>query len=146
MRLYLVKRDLGFWPYSDLDEEKAKKIPKGEAVYTEYSRDRNYRHHAKFFVLVQFIQDHLPEGFKNYDYHVTKEGILSTVKLLTGYSEMIYNPRSDRFEEKPRSIRFEKMDQEAFEDFYSKAIDKMLAFYIEPMGDQAVEEFLKISR
>ena len=146
MNLYLIKQNYLFEPYTEADVDKVSKIPKGEVIFAEWSQGRNYRHHAKFFVLVKFIIDNLPEGFPNYDYHSTKEGVLSTVKLLTGYSEMIYNPNTDKFEEKPKSIRFDKMDQGTFSEFYDRAVDKMLSFYVSKMGQVAEDEFLAISR
>ena len=85
----------------------------------EFSSPRNGKHHGKFFALLQLIAE-------NSEIYNTTEKALIAVKLCAGHFEPAVHPVTGELIQVPKSIAFESMDQEAFEAFYTAAVDAVL--------------------
>jgi len=97
------------------DYETAKKIPLNEPIEFEFKKKRNYKFHKKFFALLNLVYEN-QEQYNNIE-HLRKDLIVSA-----GFYDLRYNIEGVELQE-PKSISFANMDQNEFQDLYSKIID-----------------------
>lgn len=123
--LHLVKDMGGFKPLGTDDSDLMKKIPLGSLIECEYSKKRNPKFHRKFFALLNLGFEYWspPEkqwkGFKavkNFD--VFREQIT----ILAGFMDVTYN-LDGSVKVKAKSISFASMDDNEFEQVYSRVLD-----------------------
>ena len=117
MKIRLKKWNGGLIPFDDEAREVLAKKKHGEMVEADIVTPRNYEFHKKFFLMLNLVYDNTDE-FKSLD------NLLSYIKIMTGECDIIEaNGIAFRV---PRSISFAKMDNEAFDRFYSSAVDECL--------------------
>jgi hypothetical protein len=113
MKIALVKTDFGLIPAYNSDSEIIKKFAKGEIIECSVKKARNIKFHRKAFALFNLVFEN-QERFENLDhlrkYITIKAGFYDEIE--TGKGLMIL----------PKSIKFEKMDNITFEDFYNKCL------------------------
>lgn len=118
---FLVKTAKGnLIPADEGDMEKLKKIPNGEFVKCEYKKTRNYRHHKKYWALIGIVYNNLPEGLA--ETIRSEEELHTEVKMQAGVRQKRVSLSGKEYYI-PGSIAFDKMSQEDFNEFYSKALD-----------------------
>lgn len=101
----------------------------GKWLRVEFSSPRNGRHHRKLMALLQLVAE-------NSETYNSVEKALVAVKLVTGHFDLMTNPKTGEIIQVPKSVSYEAMDQDAFETFYSAAIDGVLQ-HILPQMDEA---------
>jgi len=106
----------------------------GKWLRVEASSPRNGAHHRKFMALLQLVTE-------NSEVYDTVDKALVAVKLIVGHFEPAIHPQTGELIQVPKSIAYESMDQDAFEAFYSAAIDGVLQ-HILPQMDQATADRL----
>ena len=120
MLLEFIKSDSKLIPANDETFERVKKMSVGESIFMDYKPKRNYQFHKKFFSLLNFV-------FENQQHYKSIENLLEAYKFNAGYFETIVTHKGKKHY-KAKSISFHTMDNEEFEQFYSKAIDTSLEF------------------
>jgi len=98
------------------------KVKTGEVISVTYVKPRNYQFHKKFMALVQIVYD-------NQDKYSSIEDVLTEIKLQVGHYEE-HVSLGGKIIYKPKSISFAKMDEIEFNDFYSKALDAVLKYFL----------------
>lgn len=100
----------------------------------EWARPRNGAQHRKMFALLSLVA----ENSETYD---TTEKALVAVKLCGGFFDLMVDPTTGEIVKVPHSISFDKMEQDAFDVFYSAAIDGVLQ-HILPQLDRDRADWL----
>lgn len=144
MEFYLTKTDtMTFKASYDSDAEAVKHIPIGESVKAKFVKSRNVRHHRKFFAMLEMVKQNMPETMPEQYQDTTL--LLDEIKFQLGYFEM-YHTLGGRDFYKVKSISFGKMDQVKFDEFYNRAVDVMLKYFLKDITkeqfDKEVIEFL----
>lgn len=98
-----------------ISDETISSIKEGEIVTATIRRARKVKHHRKFFKLLSVIHE-------NQSVYPTVDDLLDVIKIATGYSKEV-KTLDGNIIIVPKSIRFAKMDQTAFEQFYNSVID-----------------------
>jgi len=103
-------------------------LPALTTIHGEFRKQRNPLFHAKWFALVQFLYDHWQPGelqdpkWKGVVPQKSFKQFRKDLTILAGFYQAFYRlDGSVRIEAK--SISFGSMDQEEFEELYSKIID-----------------------
>jgi len=109
-------------------EELLNSLPAGRELKAVITQPRNVAHHRKFFALLNVIYPHQ-------DTYPTRESLLKAIKCALGFGETIKLP-DGRIILSPGSISFGKMDQQAFSEFYERAV-KLITEKILPGVDSA---------
>ena len=138
MRVLLQKQLGAFRPADDDADALLSKLKPGEFVRAEIRRPRNLGHHRKFWKLMSIV-------CQNQDFYKTPEAVCTAIKLHIGHTETF------RYKggiiELPKSIAFDKMDQAAFEEFYNRAVDCVVAEIIPGLNSadlkREVDELLR---
>lgn len=128
-KIFLTKRQDGsFLPSFNQDQEKASKIKVGEHIQVNYRKARNPGHNAKYWKTLTIIAEHVEKA---------KETIHSELKYVLGeYDVTEVDGKTIII---PRSTSFENMDQNQFEDYYSRAVVGLKRLY----GDWWMDDDMK---
>lgn len=133
MKAIFRKHISGLCPKGTEAEEMLRKIKLGDLVTVDVKRPRNIAHHAKFFAMLQMI-------LENQEHYTSVDDILTAFKFAIGHTRKI-KTRAGMIEI-PESISFAKMDQPAFDKFYSRALDFVVAEVIPGMDKTDLEREL----
>lgn len=141
MKAMLIKSDRGLRGATPADQEAWAKFKRrletmkpGNWLRFEWSSPRNGPHHRKFMALVQLVTE-------NSETYQTVEQALVAIKLAAAYFDPHIDPRTGEVIQIPRSIAYEAMGQEDFEQFYNAAIEGILATIL-PQFDRATADKL----
>lgn len=152
MQLWVRRtEELMLVPATRLDVKLIEKLPLLKRVFCDIKRPRNAKHHRKFFALMSWAFQHqgMSNNFDWFRAFVTcKAGYCSTCELppekvdntlLTFLREheshVFFEPTKAGLIRImiPRSIAWDKMDQEEFDVFYPRALDVLMTeFGIDP--------------
>jgi hypothetical protein len=106
----------------------------GKWLRLEWSTPRNGPHHRKFMALVQLVTE-------NSEVYDTVPKSLVAIKLAAAYFDPHIDPTTGEVIKVPQSIAYDAMGQEDFEQFYSAALDGILATIL-PQMDRATADRL----
>jgi len=140
MKINLKKASGCLIPSLPQDEEKLARWHYGEVLEVTIKKPRNSAFHRKFFALINVV-------FDNQDKYDNQAELLTEIKLKCGhYHEHITTKGEIVYV--PKSISFANMGELEFEEFYSKAIDVVLKYFMpieKEFIDKMVEEVLNFS-
>jgi len=153
MEFYVAKKDTGLMPrlvpLTDDDAEKLKKVGADEVVKCTVVKARSAAFHRKFFGLLSLVLDNIPDdavfeatasdGSKQVLQIKTVDDLLFHVKCQAGLMESAVT-LGGKVLYIPKSISFAKMDDFAFSEFYSKAVDVCLKFFLKGVDKAALQE------
>lgn len=131
MKMVLVKSQNGYLCGGDeATQDRLNRMKTGQYVLGEFKRVRNIGHHRKFFALLNFAFDlwserRPPQTYRGMEVLPNFDSFRRDVTILAGFGRPIVNIRNEvRFE--ADSIAFESMDQDTFEDLYSRVVDVII--------------------
>ena len=129
MKIFVFKTGSKLVPSTSEDKDKIAKLPVGEPFLISYVKVRNPKFLRKYWALVNIILENLPESvennlMKNHQFRIkTKDDVHFYIKLKNGFVEKKYIGNDGNIAWVPKSIAFDKMTSEEFEEFFSKAVD-----------------------
>lgn len=143
LEIYCKVTARGLAPMFGSDYDAKRKLKEGEEVLCTIRRPRNYKFHKKFFALLRVtfhnMQDSVAEqyGIRN------EHDLLDCIKIELQMYDVIRIGGSNVI--RLGSISFAEMDETEFEEFYSRAVDIILARYLKGTDReeliQAIEDF-----
>lgn len=111
--LYLIAQLGALRPVDDEGKEFIAKRH-GKTLRCEVVEPRNAGHHRKFFAMLNIV-------LKSQDHYKNIDQLLNVCKLAIGHVEVCKTKHG--MVQWPASISWAKMDQEAFDAFYNRAVD-----------------------
>jgi hypothetical protein len=134
MREILFRKD-GLGRLRPLDPRSAEiwsDLPRDRDLRARIQQPRNTKHHRQLFAMLGVV-------FPHQDHYATVEGLLDGIKLATGHTRETINAETGEHHLAPASIAFDKMDQDAFEQFYDRAVDLICRRIIPDLGRSDLE-------
>lgn len=118
-----------------------KHLEAGELIEIEAKLPRNSKMHRKYFALLNLGFEHWESNRKHKTYKgkpVTKsfESFREEILILAGFFEQTFTLKGD-LKLEAKSIKFAKMEQDEFEDLYSKTINVLLEHVFITYKDRA---------
>ena len=118
----LLYNDYGYLkPMYDEDLDNKNKLKLGKSYWATIKLARNIDFHRKYFKLISVAWELL--GEKTHQFFKTKDGFRKTVEVTAGWSEPVYSISRNEWVEVPKSIAFDKMSQDEFEELYERVKD-----------------------
>ena len=108
----------------------------GKEVLAGVTRPRNLRHLKKFFALINLLWETTVCGEK----YPSKEALRWALTMAAGYVEIIPTRNGPR--EVPKSIAFENMNQDDFDDLYAACIKLVLTEILPDVTEKDLENEL----
>lgn len=139
MKLHLLNTVQGLKPLYDDDFDEKKKLKIGEVYTAEVKRFRSLEHHRKYFSLINTAWAYQNEKVENHFNH-SVEAFRKTVEIAAGWYEPIYSIERKEWIHAPKSISFEKMGQDEFNDLYSSVKRVLFNTFLRNITE---EEFMK---
>ena len=138
MELRLLNTPSGLKPLYDEDYEQKKKLKIGEIYKAKMTIARNINFHRKYFALINcawaYQNERTTKHFKN-----NVECFRKTVEIAAGHCDTVYNLSLKSWVDIPKSIAFDKLKQEEFEDLYERVKDVLFTTFLKGIDE---EEFL----
>jgi hypothetical protein len=106
----------------------------GQYIRLESSSPRNGKHHRLFMALVHLVTE-------NSERYPTIPQALVAIKLAAAYFDPHVDPRTGEIIPVVHSISYDAMEQDAFDKFYSAALDGVLQTIL-PTMDRATADKL----
>lgn len=138
MELRLLNTPSGLKPLYDEDYDQKKKLKIGEIYKVKITIARNINFHRKYFALINcawaYQNERTTKHFKN-----NVECFRKTVEIAAGHCDTVYNLSLKSWVDIPKSIAFDKLKQEEFEDLYERVKDVLFSTFLKGIDE---EEFL----
>jgi len=118
-------------PSSEKSIQKFNKVKVSETILIDYKEKRNIKFHKKGFALLNLV-------FSNQDQYKNLEDLRIEFKLKAGLYELHVTTKGKPMYI-PKSMSFSEMDENEFEELYSKFIDIALQHFVN-MNKQQLED------
>lgn len=134
-KVYLVKTLNGLMPAQDSDKEALRNLKLNETYLAEIKQPRNIKFHQKYWALVNLVYSNLPEDFciettdGQKDYIKSADNLHWHIKCQCGILERKIT-LGGKINYEVGSIAFHKMDESEFAEFYSKALDVIIKYFL----------------
>jgi len=128
------KRHQGIFPTGEDGLKLITSMNNGELCKVEFIRKRNYLNHRRFFKFIEV-------AFDNQDFYDNPEHLRKALQMAAGHYEtlIIQNAEGEISTQYiPKSIEFEKLDEEAFQKIFKECITQFINRY----GNGLTEEQL----
>lgn len=137
MKINLLNTVTGLVPLTDDDYDEKKKLKIGEVYQVDIKKLRNIRFHRLYFALIncswEYCNEKQAEFFKN-----DKNVFRKSMEVSAGHCDTVYSVTKKEWQDVPRSISFEKMDEFEFRDLYDKVKNVLFATVLRNIS---MEEF-----
>ena len=118
----LLYNDYGYLkPMYDEDLDDKNKLKLGKSYWATIKLARNIDFHRKYFKLISVAWELL--GEKTHQFFKTKESFRKTVEISAGWFDRVYSIKRNEWIEDSKSIAFDKMSQDEFEELYERVKD-----------------------
>lgn len=123
MEIYVQNTEKGLVPLYDSDDFEKRKLKLNEKYKVEIKKARNIKFHKKYFSLIKCAWLNLPERFDELYPH--PENFRKAVQIMAGFYETYFLVDGTQIIES-KSIAFESISEEEFQDVYNKVLDVIL--------------------
>ena len=138
MELNLLNTAGGLVPCDDNDYEEKRKLKIGQIYKATIKLNRNYRLHRKYFALINCAWAYQNERQTAF-FKGSVEIFRKTMEMAAGHCERVYSIEHKEWQDVPKSIAFDKMDEAEFRELYERVKDVLFATALRGVSE---EEFL----
>ena len=148
MELNLMNTARGLIPMYDEDYDEKMKLKIGQVYRAKVSVPRNIGLHRKYFALVRCAWDLLPPGLREEygegetDNKHALDNFRRDIQMDAGYYDIMYCRGIDRKIKVPRSISFDNLSGDGFENLYRRVREVLLEKYLAHITMEQFEEQL----
>ena len=121
MKIIIYKSGGALKPSTADDSDKLNRLKPDIPYSVSVKEERNYEFHKKYFKLINVAWELL--GEKTHDFFKTSDSFRKTIEISAGWYEVIYNMARNEWLQVPKSIAFDKMSQDEFEELYERVKD-----------------------
>lgn len=128
----------GLKPLYDDDFEEKKKLRIGQTYKAKVTVPRNLQFHRKYWSMITCAWDLLTE--KQREFFGNKESFRKTLQVAAGHCERVFHLRLREWVEVPKSIAFDKMSGDEFEELYRGVREVLLTVFLKHLTIEQFEE------
>lgn len=130
----------GLKPMYDEDFDEKKHLKIGQVYRAKVTVPRNISFHRKYWSMISCAWDLLTE--RQREFFGSKESFRKTLQVAAGHCERVFHLRLREWVEVPKSIAFDKMRGDEFEDLYRGVRDVLLRVFLKHLTIEQFEETL----
>lgn len=130
----------GLKPMYDEDFDEKKRLKIGQVYRAKVTVPRNISFHRKYWSMISCAWDLLTE--RQREFFGSKESFRKTLQVAAGHCERVFHLRLREWVEVPKSIAFDKMSGDEFEDLYRGVRDVLLRVFLKHLTIEQFEETL----
>ena len=140
MEINLLNTSHGLIPMYDEDYDEKKKLKIGAIYKVKIKVARNILLHKKYFSLINLTWEYQNENIQKL-YNNNIEAFRKTIEIAAGHFDPIWNIKANEWQQAPKSISFDTMDDLAFQTLYENVKNVIYQLYLNGISQ---EEFNKI--
>ena len=142
MEILLLNTTLGLIPVGDESYDNRKKLKLNVVYKVDIKEKRNYLFHKKYFALINTAWEfQSEESQKLYNNSVT--AFRKTIEIAAGHFEPIWNIKANEWQQAPKSICFDKMDEFAFQELYKEVKNIIFAYFLDGIDEKEFNSILE---
>lgn len=130
----------GLKPMYDEDFDEKKRLKIGQVYRAKVTVPRNISFHRKYWSMISCAWDLLTE--RQREFFGSKESFRKTLQVAAGHCERVFHLRLREWVEVPKSIAFDKMSGDEFEDLYRGVRDVLLRVFLKHLTIEQFEDVL----
>jgi hypothetical protein len=134
MELLLLNTASGLKPCYDDDYDNKKKLKIGETYKAKITLARNIHFHRKYFALINCAWELQSEAVRNH-FKENVELFRKTIEISAGHCDMVYHIALKQWVEVPKSISFEKMNEDEFNNLYERVKDVLFCVFLKHIDE-----------
>jgi hypothetical protein len=127
-----------FAVWGDDAYEQKRKLKVGKTYTATIKEQRNPKFHKKYFALINCAWAYQNERQTAF-FKGSVEIFRKTMEMAAGHCERVYSIEHKEWQDVPKSIAFDKMDEAEFRDLYERVKDVLFATALRGVSE---EEFL----
>ena len=135
MELNLLNTAGGLVPCDDNDYEEKRKLKVGQIYKATIKLNRNYRLHRKYFALINCAWAYQNERQTAF-FKGSVDIFRKTMEMAAGQCERVYSVEHKEWQDVPKSIAFDKMDEDEFRDLYERVKDVLFATALRGVSEE----------
>ena len=140
MEINLLNTSHGLIPMYDEDYDEKKKLKIGAIYKVKIKVARNILLHRKYFALINLAWEYQNENIQKL-YNNSIEAFRKTIEIAAGHFEPIWNIKANEWQQAPKSISFDTMDNLEFQTLYENVKNVIYTHYLREISQ---EEFNKV--
>lgn len=141
MKIHLCRSPFGLSGVYDDDREAIKKLKHDEIYEVDIKLQRNPAFHRKYFALFRVAWEYQNEDTQSW--FGSMDAWRKAVEVAAGHCEKVYSLTLNDWVEIPKSIAFDKMKEEEFQDLYERVKHVLFTIFL---PDIAEEDFFEALR
>lgn len=141
MKIHLTRSPFGLSPATDDDRDKLNKLDYNEVYEIDVKLSRNYRFHCKYFKLFSIAWEFQNEDTQSH--FGSMDAWRKTVEVAAGHCDRVYNLDLGAWIEIPRSVAFDKLSEEEFQDLYERVKHVLFTVFLTDIAEDDFFEALR---
>lgn len=141
MKIRLCRSPFGLSGVYDEDREAIKRLKHDEIYEVDIKLQRNPAFHRKYFALFRLAWEFQNEDTQSW--FGSMDAWRKAVEVTAGHCEKAYSLTLNDWVEIPKSIAFDKMKEEEFQDLYERVKHVLFTIFLPDIAEEDFFEALK---
>lgn len=141
MKIHLCRSPFGLSGAYDEDREAIKKLKHDEIYEVDIKLQRNPAFHRKYFALFRVAWEYQNEDTQ--EHFGSMDAWRKTVEVAAGHCERVWSIEYNSWLEAPRSVAFDKLSEEEFQDLYERVKHVLFTIFLTDVNQDDFFEALK---
>jgi hypothetical protein len=141
MKIKLCRSPFGLSGAYDDDREAIKRLKHDEIYEVDIKLQRNPAFHRKYFALFRVAWEYQNEDTQSW--FGSMDAWRKAVEVAAGHCEKAYSLTLNDWVEIPKSIAFDKMKEEEFQDLYERVKHVLFTIFLPDIAEEDFFEALK---
>lgn len=142
MEILLLNTTLGLIPIGDESYDNRKKLKLNVVYKIDIKEKRNYLFHKKYFALINTAWEFQSEE-KQKLYNNSVTAFRKTIEIASGHFEPIWNIKANEWQQAPKSICFDKMDEFDFQELYKEVKNIIFTYFLNGIDEKEFNSILE---
>lgn len=143
MKIDVIKEPGGiFRAASDMDFESTTGFKTGEMYTIEIKNSRNPQHHRKGMAFLRYCFEHWAGGHEFQDESTQFDSFRKQLTISAGYYEQVFSINKADFVLEAKSLSFNAMAQDEFEDCYQALIQAAMSNIFNTADEQTLNRLM----
>lgn len=142
MKMLMMNTDIGLIPCGDESYENRKILKQGQVYEVSIKLKRNLQFHRKYMKLMSVAWEFLPEPVTKF-FNGNKRSFRHTVETAAGSFEMVYDISEKRWVQMHKSVSFDRMSQDEFNELYERVKDVLYSTFLDKVDKEKFEMLIQ---
>ena len=125
----------GLEAFAPIDADSARAVSGVKEFIFDYKKNRSAGNHRRYFAFIN-------TAFDMQDTYESKEVFRKYVEMLAGHFDTVISARTGEAMYWPKSISWEKLDEEQFKKLFNEVVNAFLGWYGRELNDLQINQLV----